>query len=90
MCGRKPGRHARREEEDHPKALYRRGTTHALLGNWEEAAADLARALAQEVSGWMSHLMHLLGRALAVPCCVAARARSPGILEMPCLPERGG
>ena len=34
----------RREEEDHPKALYRRGTTHALLGNFEEAARDLARA----------------------------------------------
>ncbi len=34
----------RREEEDHPKALYRRGTTHALLGNFEEAARDLARS----------------------------------------------
>ncbi len=34
---------ARREEEDHPKALWRRGTTHALLGNWDEAAADLVR-----------------------------------------------
>ena len=37
------GPHAHREEEDHPKALYRRGTTHALLGNWEEATRDLAR-----------------------------------------------
>ena len=33
-----------REQPDHSKALYRRGTTHAILGNYAEAEKDLLHA----------------------------------------------
>jgi hypothetical protein len=32
-----------REVVDHPKALYRRATAHAMLGNYEEAEQDFLR-----------------------------------------------
>ena len=50
----------RREEEDHPKALYRRGTAHALLGNFEEAARDLARSSLPASSRVQRRLMEVL------------------------------
>lgn len=34
----------RSEDPDHAKALYRRGTTHAILGDYEDAERDLAHA----------------------------------------------
>jgi hypothetical protein len=42
-----------REVDDYPKALYRRGMTHALLNNYAEAEEHLLRA--KEV-GFPRHL----------------------------------